>query len=265
MKIAIIGNGAIAQFIQAALLKRGHEICAILLRPERVQPKPREEVGAPMLISSVDELPAQTNHVIDCAGHPGLKAHGAKVLRAGYDLTTLSIGALAEQDFARTLERAARAGGSRLLLASGAIGALDCLRAARVGHLSSVRYVGRKPPLGWRGSPAEQKLDLASVCTEAKTHFLGSAREAAITYPKNANVAAAVALAGLGFDDTQVELVADPTVSRNIHEIIVHGDFGELLVRISGEALPDNPRSSALAAMSVVSVVEQLESPIIWR
>lgn len=263
MKIAIIGNGAIAQFVQAELLKRGHETCAILRRPGSARSEQHAFAQPPMLISAVDELPKQTDHVIDCAGHSGLKEHGENVLRAGYDLTTLSIGALADQNFSLALERAARAGGSRLLLASGAIGALDCLRAAKVGRLSSVRYVGRKPPLGWKGSPAEQKLDLASVRAEPETHFLGSAREAATSYPKNANVAAAVALAGLGFDDTKVELVADPTVSHNIHEIVAHGDFGELLFRISGEALPDNPRSSALAAMSVISVVEQLESQII--
>lgn len=264
MRIAIIGNGSIARFVQEELRKRGHELCAILLRPERVRDEPLYETPAPTLISCVDELPALTDHVIDCAGHPGLRSHGEKVLRAGYDLTTLSIGALADQDFARTLEQAARDGGSKLLLASGAIGGLDCLRAAKIGHLTSVRYVGRKPPLGWEGSPAEQAIDLKSVCASPETHFLGSAREAAVAYPKNANVAAAVALAGLGLDETEVELVADPTVSHNIHEIIAHGDFGNLLIRISGEPLPNNPRSSALAAMSVVSVLERLESPIVW-
>ena len=97
-------------------------------------------------------------------------------------------------------------------------------------------------------------VDLDSL-TEAACHFSGSAREAALRYPKNANVAATVALAGPGLDDTQVELVADPAITENIHEIEVEGTFGRLQFRIDGKPLPGNPKSSALTAMSVVAAV----------
>ena len=76
-------------------------------------------------------------------------------------------------------------------------------------------------------------------------------------YPKNANVAAAVALAGVGFDDTRVLLIADPELDENIHELRAAGDFGRFTFEIRGNALPDNPRSSALAAMSVVAGLER--------
>ena len=82
-------------------------------------------------------------------------------------------------------------------------------------------------------------------------------------YPKNANVAAAVALASLGFDETSVQLIADPTLDKNIHEIKAHGEFGEFHFQIQGNSLPDNPRSSALAAMSVLSKLYQINQPII--
>ncbi len=246
-KIAILGYGPIAQYVQAALPRANATLAYVIARAGR-EAAARKAMGAGTRITT-GYHPADL--VIDCAGHSGLHAHGETVLRAGCPLITISIGALADDAFATRLKTAARYGGTQLLLASGAIGALDALAAAKSGGLARVVYTGRKPPQGWRGSPAETKLDLAQLRTPA-TFFSGSAREAALLYPKNANVAAAVALAGLGFDNTQVELVADPTISANIHQINAKGAFGAFTFEIKGNALPDNPRSSALAAMSLV-------------
>ena len=109
--------------------------------------------------------------------------------------------------------------------------------------------------------PAQERLDLDTL-TSAAVHFDGTARQAATQYPKNANVAAAVALAGLGFDHTRAVLIADPGIDANIHEIEARGAFGSFSFRIEGKALPDNPRSSALAAMSVISAIERRRAPI---
>ena len=255
MKIGIIGEGAIGGYVREQVLNRGHELRALLLRPELIEDRDAEDYGA-TLVSSAADLPPDIEHMIDCAGHQALKVHGPEILRRGIDLTTVSIGVLSDDELYRSLEQAASEGSSKLHLVSGAIGALDALRAARIGDLQSVRYVGRKPPQSWKGSPADRKLDLDRLAT-ASIHFDGSARDAAAEYPKNANVAAAVALAGIGFERTQVQLIADPDVSENIHEIEASGDFGQFSFQIRGNALPDNPRSSALAAMSVVSKLEQ--------
>lgn len=256
MKIGLIGKGAIANYVSAALEKRGHSVGAILLRPERVMENPALYVGA------VQDLPNDLDLMIDCAGHSALIAYGADILLRGVDLITVSVGALADQRLYDHLKNAALQSNAKMHIASGAIGALDCLQSARVGRLDSVTYVGRKPPNGWRGSPAEQVLDLDALTGGAKMHFQGTARAAALAYPKNANVAAAVALAGIGFDDTQVQLIADADVTENIHEIEAAGEFGSFRFQISGQSLPDNPRSSALAAMSVLSKVEQISQPI---
>ena len=258
MKIGIIGDGAIGSFVRTELLQRGHIVRALLLPPERLASRV-DDLADTQVVADTDDLPDDIEHMIDCAGHEALRFHGPSILRRGTDLTTVSIGALADQSISLDLKRAADAGDSFLYLASGAIGALDCLRAARTGRLREVTYVGRKPPQSWKGSAAENRLSLDEV-SDAAVHFEGCARDAAITYPKNANVAAAVALSGIGFDDTQVQLIADPNVSENIHEIHVAGEFGRFDFAIRGHSLPDNPRSSALAAMSVVSrVSEQTE------
>ncbi len=252
MKIGLIGKGAIARYVSSALDSRGHEIRAILLRPERVAPDADLEVG------SVYALPSDLDLVIDCAGHQALATYGPQILRRGMDMITVSLGALADPGTEAAVAQAAQDGGARLHLASGAIGALDCLSAARIGTLTSVTYTGRKPPQGWKGSPAERKLDLDALSEGAHVHFRGNARAAALDYPKNANVAAAVALAGLGFDSTQVQLIADATITRNVHEVTATGDFGQFHFQINGNSLPGNPRSSALAAMSVLSKLDQV-------
>ena len=261
MNFGIIGEGAIGRFVHDRILSRGHRVRAVLQLPELLEGR-ESPVDGTCYLSSVGELPDDIDHMIDCAGHAALREHGPGILRRGTDLTTVSLGALASDDLYRELDEAAREGSARLLLASGAIGALDCLRAARVGALDCVTYTGRKPPLAWRGSPAEAKLDLDDPGESAIAHFEGTARGAATEYPQNANVAAAVALAGVGFDDTQVRLIADPGVSENIHEIRAEGEFGRFSFEIRGRSLPDNAKSSALAAMSVVSQLEQAATRI---
>ena len=253
MTIGIIGTGAIGQYVAQALADQGLGPAVHLVRTVRD--------GGAAQVTNVASLPEDVTLMVECAGHGALAQHGPAILARGIDLVTVSVGALADPALEDALTRAATDGGAQLHLASGAIGALDCLSAARVGGLREVVYTGRKPPRGWAGSPAEDVLDLADLEAPA-THFEGSARAAAVRYPKNANVAAAVALAGCGFDDTRVRLIADPGVTANIHEVTAHGAFGTFSFRIEGVALPDNPRSSALAAMSVVAAITRRRAAI---
>lgn len=247
--IGIIGYGAIARYVASALASDATPVTAVLARPGR-EDVASAALGAEAVIDA-QTMAERARIVIDCAGHAGFVAHAPTLLREGCDVITLSLGALADVDVYQALHRASVAGGSTLRLASGAIGALDALSAASIGGLSHVRYTGTKPPDGWIGSPAEEALDLTTL-TQATPHFTGTARQASLSYPKNANVAAAVALAGLGFDATEVELIADPAATQNTHRIEAEGAFGRFDFTISGNALPDNPKSSALAAMSAL-------------
>ncbi|MCA0858873.1 aspartate dehydrogenase [Phaeobacter italicus] len=257
MKIALIGFGTIARYVVDQLASSRIEIAAVIVPEYQIAPL-SDELGKQFnFITEAAEAGNDIDLFVDCAGHGALLQHGAQILRAGHDLLTVSIGALADAALLEELDRAAAVGGGSIRLVSGAIGALDALRASRTGTLQAVRYIGRKPPQGWIGSQAEQVLDLSALAGAAQVHFRGTAREAALQYPKNANVAAAVALAGIGLDNTQVELLADPSVSRNIHEIEAEGDFGSFRFSIEGNPLPSNPRTSSLAAMSVIASIKQ--------
>lgn len=253
MKIGIIGDGAIGRYVAGILKERGLGPHVILTRAEHSGKVAVKDVP---YIKTVDELPEGITIMVDCAGHAALVQHGCAILERGIELITVSLGALADSTLALSLQQAAEAGGAQLHLVSGAIGSLDSLQAAKVGGLEEVTYIGRKPPHGWKGSPAENTLDLDTL-SEAAIHFEGTARDAAIAYPKNANVAAAVAIAGAGFDTTKVKLIADPSITVNIHEIHASGAFGRFSFRIEGLPLTGNPRSSALAAMSAISAIER--------
>ena len=259
--VLLIGYGAIGQYVCNALQENNHSrVAAVLCRPGR-EDLVKQAFGESMpCVTDLTTIPP-VDCAIECAGHQAFAQHLPGLLQRGVDVIAVSSGALADREIEALVSQAARQGHARLTLASGAIGAMDALSSARVGGLDRVVYRGRKPVSGWRGSPAEQLLSLDDV-TCATTFFRGTAREAALQYPKNANVAATIALAGLGFDNTTVELVVDPDIAVNRHELEAHGAFGRLQFSIEGEPLSGNPRSSALTAMSLVKAIEKLESRI---
>ncbi len=253
----IIGFGAIGQSIAQACVRTpvpGHQLKAVLVRPQQVATvQAALPAGVTAMSDTTALLALAPDLVVEAAGHAAVAQHAAAVLAAGTPLMLLSVGSLADAVLQAQLEAAAHASGARLLLPVGAIAGLDGLMALRQAGLHSVRYTSTKPPLAWLGTPAAQQFDLPGL--QARTVvFEGTARDAARLYPKNANLAAAVALAGLGFERTAVQLVADPAASGNSGRIQAEGDGSRLDVTVAGSPSA-NPKTSGIVAFSVLSAL----------
>ncbi len=252
-KLTLVGFGAIGRTLYQRLQGHTRLLVDTVVVPPRSVVAVQAAVGADTRVCSA--VPEDTYLLLECAGHGALVTHVLPALERGVECAVLSVGALSELGLPEQLADAAHRGGAQLHLLPGAIGGVDAIAAAKQAGLESVTYTGRKPPQGWRGTPAQDLVDLDTL-TAPFVILEGSAREAARLYPKNANVAATVSLAGLGLDATRVRLIADPTVSDNIHEIDVRGAFGEMQITMRGKPLADNPKTSALTVLSALRFLE---------
>jgi aspartate dehydrogenase len=257
LRFAVIGYGAITDEMVLSLQRRGQlaALLGVLVLPERVAPLRLKADGRFPVVGRLDELLAlKPDIVIEAAGHAAVQTYGPAILERGADLLIASVGALADRVTAEKLIAASTAGGE-LWLTAGAVAGIDGLLAARTAGLRSVTYASLKGPRAWKGTSAEKLLD-ASAERERVIFFKGSAREAAIQYPQNANVGATIALASLGLDRTQVHLGADPTVAGPLGIIDAEGEFGSLHFEILALASVNNPKTSAITGHSLVAAVQ---------
>ena len=263
LTVGLIGFGSIGRKLGEAIVdgRAGRsELAAVLVRsPEKLGPDAGARLGCLVTNDAADFLATAMDLVIEVAGHDALKAYGEDVLRQGKDLLLISVGALADAGFQQRLERAAHDYGRRVYLATGAIAGLDAIAAAAVGGLDAVTHSVRKPP---RGLLPPDEATAVERSGEPRELYSGPAREAAIRFPENVNVAAAISVAGLGLDRTTVRVVADPTVIRNTHEIEARGAFGEL--RVVLQNVPsENPKTGVLTAMSLNKALRNLTAPVV--
>lgn len=257
--ILLIGMGAVGRHVALALQNEANRVrLSILVRSEYVnEVKARADEVVPgevQVVDRYDKLTDMPELAVECAGHAAVAEFGEDCLTSGADFLVTSVGALTNTLLLQRLERASRTHMGKLMIPAGAIAGIDALAAARYGGLERVRYTSRKLPEAWRGTPAEKMCDLG-VLKASIEFYTGNAGEAAQLFPQNANVAATIALAGLGFQRTEVSLNADPSAPGNVHVIEAEGAFGKLKLEVQGKPLAENPKTSALAALSVLRAI----------
>ncbi|MDP1963018.1 MAG: aspartate dehydrogenase [Reyranella sp.] len=268
LKIALIGYGAISQTLFDIFREKKPpiDIVGVLVRKGRIKAT-QKKVGAKVAV--VDSLKAllklKPDIVVEAASQQAVRDWGETILKKGFDLMVIATGAYGDPKLWRKHIRAAEKSGARLRLPSGAIAGLDGLLAMRLGKLERVKYVSIKPPHAWTGTPAETEFDLPSI-KEPTVIFRGKPADAGRLYPKNANLAVTVALCGAGLAHTEIELVADPTLppGTNASRLEVVSDSGELNMYRLGRAMPDNPKTGVLTALTMADDLMKIVRSSDW-
>jgi len=219
----------------------------------------QQTLSSPVDCVDFDALAERCDWVVECAPASLLRVIAEPALRKGRRLVVMSSGALLD---APDLIDLARKSGAQIIVPTGGLLGLDAVTAACEGTIHSVTLVTRKPIAGLIGAPllVEQGIDITGL-QEPLCVFRGNAQEARRGFPANVNVAVALSLAGIGVERTQVEVWADPTVSRNTHRIQVESDSASFSMTI--ENLPsENPKTSRIAALSLIACLRKAHAPL---
>jgi len=265
MRIALLGAGTIARLVlehSSDGVLEGIEVCGIAGRTSRGASL-AAEFGV-LFTQNVDELLAlKPRVVLEAASHDAVRAHLVPMLSAGISVIVLSAGALADDRLRVEAEAAAQKTGATLYVPSGGIGGQDALKAACVAGVEAVKIRVAKPPAAWEKIPYVEALNLdLRGLRDAVTLFDGPAREGVPHFPQNVNIAAVLSLAGIGFDRTRLEVVADPGLTHNTHTIRVSGKTGRFTIELENVPSPDNPKTAWLACYSALAALKEFQRSV---
>jgi aspartate dehydrogenase len=262
LRVALAGFGAIGKVI-GQHLDRGIEGLTLAAVSARNTARARTAMAGfarPVPVLPLAELAEHADIVVECAPAALLRDIAEPALTRGRTLIVLSCGALLDN---LDLVDLARRHGGRILVPTGALIGLDAVTAAAEGGIARVHMITRKPPGGLTGAPYLVANGIVvDGLAEPLRVFAGDARAAARGFPANVNVAAALALAGIGPERTTIEIWADPAVTRNTHRIEVEADAARFSMQIENVPSEDNPRTGRITALSVVALLRKLASPL---
>lgn len=246
--VGLLGCGNIGHII--AKNQKGFTITAVY---DQIQERADELASASGALAFTDFtsfLTADFEIVVEAASVAAAHEYGEAVLRSGRDIVVMSVGALSDVSFCDSLVSIAREIGKKIYIPSGAVMGLDNIKVGQISGISNFLLRTTK-------SPASLRIE----STERKMIFSGKANECIRNYPKNVNVSEALTLAA--GREVDVELWVDPDEDRNTHEIFIEGEFGDAYIRVRNVPSPDNPSTSYLAALSILTLLHNLDNPLV--
>lgn len=263
LRVAVAGLGAIGMSV-ARQLDAGMPGLTLTAASAGDLTRARDRVAdfnAPPKVAASEELAKHADIIVECAPAAVFRSIAEPAIDAGRVFIPISVGALLSH---ADLIPLAEAKNAQIIVPTGALLGLDAVRAAAEGEITSVRMVTRKPPASLAGAPHIEKNDIRLEALSGPLKiFDGTAREGAIGFPANVNVAAALSLAGIGPDQTTLEVWADPALDRNTHRIEVESDSARFSMTIENVPSEENPRTGKITALSVIATLRRLTSTLV--
>ena len=264
LRLAIAGLGAIGMRVARAVDQGdvdGISLVAVSAKHTEAAETRVSDFRVPPPVLPICDIAEHADIVVECAPAAEFPALAQTCLSKGLTFLPLSVGALLRHP---EMVELARETGGKIIVPTGAIIGLDTVRAMAVGQIHSVTLETRKPPNGLAGAPhlIDNNIDISSL-TEPLRVFKGTARDAALAFPANVNVAAALGFAGLGPNHTMVEVWADPTIDRNIQAVTISSDSGEATMTMRNIPSDENPRTGRIVANSVIATLQRITAPMV--
>lgn len=214
--LGLIGYGRIGQAIAERIASdQSFDLEYVLVRSS----KPGLDDGT-QLTDPAKLVDHPVDLCIEAATHEVIGELGTTVLETS-DLMVLSGSAFAWPGVQSRIETAAEANGAMVYLPHAALLGVDGLQDAR-SELDTIEIEATKAP-GHLDFSYTEEVTPADVSGRTVL-YEGPVRGLCRTFPRNFNSHATVALAGLGLDDTQSRLVADPEATTADHVITAAGD-----------------------------------------
>lgn len=263
-KIAMVGCGALGKIVAANFEKVLGGSCTLAGVHDLAYDHAAALAGklGCRTYQSVDELLADTPDItVEIAGIPAVQAFGEQILTHGSDLVIVSVGALADQELKDRLVKTAASAGRKIYVVNGAIGGFDIMQTVAAMGALKVGIESTKAPKSLNGAPYLEGRLLSE--TEPETVFVGDVVSAIRGFPKNVNVAVATSQA-TGFPDTQVAIKSEPSAKETRHRIHLEAPRLEVDISICSTPDPENPRSSVSTAWSVLALLKNLTSPLVF-
>jgi aspartate dehydrogenase len=197
--------------------------------------------------------------VVECAVQQVVAEVFDSVVKNGTYFIPMSIGAFITIDeLYSKFQNLDSKNKNRILLSPGAIGGFDCIETIKPERIQSATLQTRKPNKVFASSDYIEEEGVKLSDTDPVTIFKGNAKEAATHFPRSINVAARLALSTLGPENTIVEIIADPSVSQNIHSIEIESEVGKYKFKFENNPSPSNPKTSWLAALSAIQTINKI-------
>jgi aspartate dehydrogenase len=267
-KISIIGCGAIgselAQHVDSNMTKNVTLLSLLDIQSENALTlKSKLSHSSPLIFNNFADFVDSESFkdielVVEAASQNAVTSYLNQLILFKKDVLVMSVGAFANYNFFSEVIRNVENNNINIYVPSGAIAGIDALKSVK-NSISYVTLTTTKNPKSLKDSPFFKQNNLTVDSIKKRTLiFEGSAIEAVKNFPTNVNVAALLGLAGIGVEKTKVNVIADPSIRINKHEIKVIGKFGELIVRVKNIPSSTNPKTSYLAILSVIECLRSI-------